>query len=200
MKKIIFLTFFILSSLSAMEQYEVSVKNTQESDYSYGEIPAPLKEPIPSELYAQIMNYIPIPCVDIFIVDKENDSYFLVKRANKPAKNMWWPLGGRMLKYESPFQTATRKARQEAKIHITPIAIIGNYNLKFSDSEWGTPTHTPVTAVLAFYTPTPDQPDLDKDHNTYQWAPLSEAHGINYVELLRRRSLKKLAKIRHRKT
>jgi len=50
---------------------------------------------IDEDLYDQILNVIPIPCVDILLEDRYN-RIFLLKRINEPAQDAWWFPGGRV--------------------------------------------------------------------------------------------------------
>ena len=178
--------------------YKTISENPEECGYSYGQVPSSDTALIPPSLYKQIIRHLPILCVDVFIINEEDETYFLVYRTNHPARDMWWPLGGRVKLFESFFQAAQRKALKEAGLIIEPFAILKTQNLMFEDSEWGGPTHTPAIGVAALYVSS--APKLDKDHGAYQWAPLAKPHPVNYVELLRQRALKKLAKLRRCKT
>ena len=53
---------------------------------------------IPNDFYRQIVDVLPILCVDLIII--KNGKYLLVKRKNKPFKGIYWSPGGRVLKGE----------------------------------------------------------------------------------------------------
>src|SRR5688572_24526207 len=65
---------------------------------------------IPDELYARILDSVPIACVDIAIVAR--GGVLLVRRKDAPARGEWWVPGGRVLKGEMMRETAARKARE----------------------------------------------------------------------------------------
>jgi ADP-ribose pyrophosphatase YjhB (NUDIX family) len=76
---------------------------------------------IPQELYNQILETMPISCVDVCIVWQ--GKILLVKRKDQPAKDEWWVPGGRVIKGESLKEAAYRKAFEETGIycHVGPI-------------------------------------------------------------------------------
>ena len=51
---------------------------------------------IPTELYARILQDMPIFCVDAIVL--HHGKVLLVYRNNKPAQHLWWVPGGRVLK------------------------------------------------------------------------------------------------------
>jgi len=54
---------------------------------------------ISNELYDQILENIPICCVDIIV--SHNGKVLLIHRKEEPAKDKWWVVGGRILKGEN---------------------------------------------------------------------------------------------------
>ena len=76
------------------------------------------------ELYRQILEFMPIPCVDIAVV--ANGAVLLVLRDDAPAQGEWWLPGGRILKGEMMRDTAIRKARQEVGIECN-VGMIGRF-------------------------------------------------------------------------
>jgi colanic acid biosynthesis protein WcaH len=83
---------------------------------------------IPQEQYINILENLPILCVDI-IVRNTKGEYLLVKRANEPKKGKWWVIGGRVLKGESLVQAARRKVKEETGQWIRDIRPIGYFEL-----------------------------------------------------------------------
>lgn len=63
-------------------------------------------------LYAEIVKSMPIPCVDLVVVDQA-DRILLLKRKNEPASNQWWFPGGRVLVNELRSEAARRKLKEE---------------------------------------------------------------------------------------
>lgn len=72
---------------------------------------------IPENLYRQILPVIPIPCVDLLIVDREK-RVLLVKRRNEPAKGLWWLPGGRVHIGEMRATAAVRKLHEECGLKV----------------------------------------------------------------------------------
>jgi colanic acid biosynthesis protein WcaH len=83
---------------------------------------------IPSGKYEDILDVLPILCVDI-VAKNARGKYLLIKRANEPKKNHWWVVGGRVLKNETLEAAAIRKMREEAGITITKARPIGYFEL-----------------------------------------------------------------------
>jgi colanic acid biosynthesis protein WcaH len=67
---------------------------------------------IPDDLYRRILPVLPIPCVDLLVVDR-GGRVLLVKRRNEPAKGLWWIPGGRVHFGELRAAAALRKLQEE---------------------------------------------------------------------------------------
>lgn len=67
---------------------------------------------IEETLYAEIVQSMPIPCVDLAVMDNAG-KILLLKRKNEPALNQWWFPGGRVLFNELRSDAAMRKLREE---------------------------------------------------------------------------------------
>ena len=87
---------------------------------------------LPSDLYGKLVRDCVVFCVDIVLVRTNSDSKkecLLVKRSSEPAKGLWWWPGGRMLKGETFFDAAKRKAQQETGLgDVTCIQVLGIWN------------------------------------------------------------------------
>jgi colanic acid biosynthesis protein WcaH len=126
---------------------------------------------IPSELYFQILQNIPIACVDIAIVAQ--GAVLLVKRKDPPARDQWWVPGGRVLKGEMMKQTAARKALEEVGIecHVGPI--IHTAETIFPDGPGGIPVHSINSCFFLYPVDQNFKPRLDDHHADYRW--------VNYI-------------------
>lgn len=124
---------------------------------------------IPQSLYNQILEHIPIACVDIAVVF--NGKVLLVKRKDAPASGQWWLPGGRVHKGEKMKATALRKAREEVGIdcHIGPI--IHTAETIFPDGPCGIQVHSINSCFLLFPTETTTgiQVRLDDHHAEWRW-------------------------------
>lgn len=84
------------------------------------------KGSIPYWRYREIVENLPICCVDLIVhVDCR---YLLALRANEPEKGQWWFPGGRMIKDESFEEAALRLAKQELSLGIEFERVVGVYN------------------------------------------------------------------------
>lgn len=67
---------------------------------------------IEENLYAEIIKSMPIPCVDLIVMDQRS-RILLLKRKNEPASNQWWFPGGRVLFNELRSEAVRRKLKEE---------------------------------------------------------------------------------------
>ncbi|MDM8549003.1 NUDIX domain-containing protein [Desulfobacterales bacterium HSG2] len=122
---------------------------------------------IPQKLYNQILENVPIACVDVAIVARE--SVLLVMRKNPPVKGRWWLPGGRVLKGEKMKETAIRKAREEVETEGYVGPIIHTSETIFPDGPDGIPVHT-INSCFIMYPFETDCPiRLDEHHLDYKW-------------------------------
>jgi len=135
---------------------------------------------IPEKLYHQILENVPIACVDIAIV--ANGAVLLVKRKDPPARGQWWVPGGRIHKGEMMKDTAFRKAREEVGIecHVGPI--IHTAETIFLDGPGNSPVHSINSCFFLYPKDSEFVPTLDDHHEDYNW--VSEIpNGLHpYVE------------------
>lgn len=83
---------------------------------------------IPSDLYSQILGCIPIPCVDLLVID--NSGYILlIKRQYEPARGQWWFPGGRVFYKEKRRDAAIRKLKEECDLESTDIRELGTFDV-----------------------------------------------------------------------
>lgn len=72
---------------------------------------------IPEALYRQIVDALPVLCVDVALRNARGE-YLLVKRANEPLKGAWWVIGGRVRKGETLVEAAVRKVKEELALDV----------------------------------------------------------------------------------
>jgi colanic acid biosynthesis protein WcaH len=120
---------------------------------------------IPLELYTKIIDLIPIVCVDIII--EYNKKYLLVKRNNKPLKNEWWVVGGRILKNELAEDACRRKMLEETGLSATKFKFVGVYQDVFEESSYG--KHDYHTISLVFESKVDDLSNLKLDNQSSHW-------------------------------
>lgn len=91
------------------------------------------------DLYRNVVEKLPIVCVDVLCKRKSDNKLLLFYRRDAPAASIWWWPGGRMFRGESFFDTAIRKVKDEtgtSNIKVTPIGIVSVWNTFFPDSAW----------------------------------------------------------------
>ncbi|MFC1586619.1 NUDIX domain-containing protein [Fibrobacterota bacterium] len=139
-----------------------------------------MAERIPQSLYNQILECLPIPCVDIALV--KDGAVLLVKRGDAPARGQWWVPGGRVLKGEMMADTARRKAREEVGIecHVGPL--VHTAETIFPDGPGGIPVHSINSCFFVYPIEKETIPELDDHHEEWKWVT-SIPEGLHpYVE------------------
>jgi len=122
---------------------------------------------IPAEEYKQIINVLPILCVDI-VVKNAAEQYLLIRRANEPLKDQWWVIGGRVLKGETLNEAAIRKVKEETDLDINIMFPIGYYEDTSEINPFGleTPLHS-VSIVFSAWVD--DQQEIRLDYQSTDW-------------------------------
>jgi colanic acid biosynthesis protein WcaH len=103
---------------------------------------------IPRPLYKKIHELMPIACVDVVIINNKKE-FLLLKRKNKPAKDLLWFPGGRLYKHELLAEAAQRIVKEETGLNIEIIKCLGNDETIFPDGPFNNTTHTINTIFLA---------------------------------------------------
>lgn len=106
---------------------------------------------LPNDIYGKLVRDCIVCCVDIVLVRSNVDGTkecLLVERASEPVRGVWWWPGGRLLKGETFFDAAIRKAKQETGLsQVKPIQVLGVWNTFFPTSHWDTPTEKGTQTV-----------------------------------------------------
>jgi colanic acid biosynthesis protein WcaH len=160
------------------------------SDFIYTE-EVEKKSSIPKEIYKEVVNNLPISCVDVFLYDRTRKAYLLVLRKQAPAKNVWWMPGGRIFKGETFLESAARKCHEEIGLKIIPLRQLGTFTTIFPDSAWDCQTHTINTVILAEVADS-NSAILDQNHTDYQWRSLDTPPEDPYVREAYRQALNHL--------
>lgn len=102
---------------------------------------------IDNQLYRQILQNMPIPCVDLLAVDVCN-RILLTKRNNEPAKGLWWFPGGRVHYKETRCDAALRKLKEECNLAAATVQELGTYDVLLDNPLLGTVSHGITTVFL----------------------------------------------------
>lgn len=133
---------------------------------------------IESSVYEIIKKSMPIPCVDLIVIDR-NGNILMLLRKNDPAKGQWWFPGGRVLFNETRVDTACRKLKEECGLEATQIREIGTKDLILTNSD-GTLSHA-ITTVYAVFADgeiiLDDQSQIYAQKNAAQWLQ-SDLHAF----------------------
>lgn len=95
---------------------------------------------ISEDIYSQIVRLMPIPCVDIVVVD-DRGRVLLMKRANEPASGQWWFPGGRIHYLETRLQAAARKLKEECNLAASEVIELGTYDVIVNSPGAENPMH-----------------------------------------------------------
>lgn len=83
-----------------------------------------LSDWVKDSLYRQHIKHFPICTIDVLFFDKSKKKILLCKRVNKPLKNKFFSIGGRLLKNESFLNGAIRQAKKELNINLKPAKLV----------------------------------------------------------------------------
>ena len=135
---------------------------------------------IPEDIYAKIIESVPIACVDIVVV--YDHQALLVKRMNYPARGEWWIPGGRVLWGEMMVDTAQRKAREELGVDVHVGPLVHTSETMFPVGPTGVPVHTINSCFCVF--PVDDNCKFlfDNQHDHYRWVNAVEDCWHSYIK------------------
>lgn len=122
---------------------------------------------IPKIEYDMILEYIPIICVDLLILN--DGKCLLLKRDNEPAMGQYWFPGGRINKLESIKDAALRKAKEETNLDCEFIKIVTIEETIFLKNEdIHADVHT-VNICCQLGTATIAPLQIDEYHEDFKW-------------------------------
>lgn len=137
--------------------------------------------PVPRALYAQILEHMPIVCVDVVI--RHRGRVLLVRRNTEPASGTWWFPGGRLLKGESLAECAVRKCREEVGLAVRVLRRIGTYETRFPTAPFEEVTTGVHSVNVCFLVEPIDAAAvaLDETSAAHRWLDRLEAGLPDYV-------------------
>jgi colanic acid biosynthesis protein WcaH len=143
---------------------------------------------IPEKLYKQIVDTMPIPCVDV-VISNDSRRVLLIRRSDEPAKGKWWVIGGRIHKKESLVDAAIRKVRDETGLEVKIIKKLDFYEYTSDQSEQNSKTGTHSVIVgLHVKLKHSQKVNLDKTSSEYKWIGHIEEDLDPYVKQILRDS------------
>jgi colanic acid biosynthesis protein WcaH len=122
---------------------------------------------IPAEQYQQIIEVLPILCVDVVIKNSRGE-YLLIKRDNEPRKGEWWVIGGRLLKGETLEQAVVRKIREEIGLNVEAVQPIGYYEAVSQENPFGQAPRLHAVSVV-FSTVVDSNQQIKLDDQSTDW-------------------------------
>lgn len=122
---------------------------------------------IEQDLYNQILQSLPITCIDLLII--HNNQCLMLLRNNEPALGQYWFPGGRLNKNELISEGTVRKAKQEVNLDCTFEKIVSVEETIFPKNERMLTTVHTVNICCLLHTKNIDSMALDKFHTKYKW-------------------------------
>ena len=135
---------------------------------------------IRDSLYAQIIDNVPIACVDVAIV--YDGRMLLVLRKDKPAQGSWWLPGGRVHKGEQMIDTALRKAREEVGLDCFVGPLVHTAETIFPDGPQDRSVHSINSCFLLYPKGRSGPVSLDTHHSMHRFVGSIEEGLHPYVK------------------
>lgn len=126
---------------------------------------------LPDREYKICLESVPICTVDLVIFDPKKEKTLLFLRNNKPAKGLYYTLGGRVFKNESPEEALKRIALAEADLNVdsTKLKFGGYINEVFEDSRYGGVNSHCINLYFVYFLGKDEDINLDDQHGGYKW-------------------------------
>lgn len=140
-----------------------------------------MENKIPEKEYKNILEKMPIPCVDLVIENK--GKVLVVFRNRNPDKGTWSVVGGRVCKGEKLADAAIRKAYEETGLKVKIERKIGGYETFFKDGPFEdikTGVHTINSCFVASLIEPSEQVKVDETISDYKWISCIEKDLNSY--------------------
>lgn len=142
-----------------------------------------MENKISNEKYKEILEKIPICCVDLVI--HNNKKVLLVNRKNHPAKGEWWFPGGRIYKNEKLDKAVIRKAKEETGLDVKIQNKVGFYEFMFNRGPFPDLKRGVHTIGLVFIVKLKNNNQkikIDETHSDFKWVDKIEKNLPYYVK------------------
>ncbi|RDI31773.1 colanic acid biosynthesis protein WcaH [Lentzea flaviverrucosa] len=137
---------------------------------------------VPEQLYRDILERMPIVCVDTLII--RDGEVLLTRRSQEPQAGSLWLQGGRMRKGEQLTEAALRTAEQESGLSLTLCGLLGTFSTVFEASAHGDSTTHTVNVTFVALAEHDARPQIDNTHDDFVWWPLKKPTGNSYLDQL----------------
>lgn len=138
---------------------------------------------IPEKLYKNILEHMPIPCIDFVLYHK--GKVLLTYRTQEPEKGQGWIQGGRIFKHETFDEALQRLAKREIGSEVKIIRKMGAYEYHSKTrAAFGVTTGTHAVVAVYLVKPIDDnfQVSMDETHSKYKWIDKIEEDLQPYVK------------------
>lgn len=125
---------------------------------------------IQEKLYKEILNYLPLLCVDLIITNKES-RFLLVKRVNAPLKDEFWVPGGRLFIKENVFDAAARIMSSELgwSCNIDELKLVGLYQDLFKENSFHSDVDYHTVSLVFEFAELNDDKSVNLDVQSSEW-------------------------------
>lgn len=138
---------------------------------------------IQEDLFKQIVENMPISCVDLIILNK--GKVLLIYRKDSPAKNQWWTPSGRQKKKEKIEQTVIRKAKEEVGLDVSIKKFVGVYDYIFEEpryQEMQSGDHGVTHVYIVGLKDSEQKATLDQTSTDFKWIDKIEEGLHKYIK------------------
>lgn len=152
---------------------------------------------IPNKVYKDIVAHMPVSTIDIVLLNKNKDKTLLFKRNNEPVKNVYFTLGGRLLKGETFLHGAVRQAKRELGLKIDPKkAFFGGVTQDFHVNSVFEGVSYHAVAVFFGYILEDENISInfDNQHSDYKWFSVKDKNLHPHIKERLRQTLLALKK------
>ena len=122
---------------------------------------------IPEALYREIINRMPIPCIDL-MVNNPKGQVLLMKRSNTPARDQWWFPGGRIFYQETRRAAVVRKLSEECSLTPETIEELGTHSLQLERDDGNSKAHS-ITTIYRVTVADTRRLQLDSQSSAGRW-------------------------------
>jgi ADP-ribose pyrophosphatase YjhB (NUDIX family) len=92
-------------------------------------------ELLPRDTYAAAHGGLVICCHDVLI--EQDGAYLLIRRKNHPAKDILWPIGGRVLRGVPAEQSLRQRVKGECQLDLGELRFLGTVRTLFHTEPFG---------------------------------------------------------------